>query len=87
MFGISFTKILLIAAVVAAVWYGFKYLTRPEKDEAEDRRASKPKPGPSAGGASGGARAVEDMVRCPVCGAYQARNAGPCERRDCPARR
>lgn len=83
MFGLSFAKILLIAAVVAAVWYGFKYLTRPEKDDAEDKRARKPAPGPS----SGGARAVEDMVRCPVCGAYQARNAGPCEREDCPARR
>jgi len=83
MFGLSFAKILLIAAVMAAVWYGFKYLTRPEKDAAEDKRAQKPKPGPAAGG---GARAVEDMVRCRVCGAYQARNAGPCERKDCPAR-
>jgi uncharacterized protein len=78
MFGLSFTKILLIAAVVAAAWYGFKYLTRPEKDD------ELPKPG---GGPKGGARAVEDMVRCAVCGAYQARGAGPCERTDCPARR
>ena len=85
MFGISFAKILLVAAVIAAVWYGFKYLSRKaDKDEAEDKRAAKPRrdaaPGPD------GARAVEDMVRCAVCGAYQARNAAPCERRDCPAR-
>ena len=78
MFGLSFGKILLIAAVAAAVWYGIKYLTRPEKKDAAAKAA--PKPGNKAA-------AVEDMVRCAVCGAYQARNAAPCERADCPARR
>lgn len=88
MFGISFAKILLVAAVIAAVWYGFKYLSRGDAaDAGEDKRAKKsrdktaPPPGPG-----GDAPAVEDMVRCAVCGAFQARNAGPCERRDCPAR-
>lgn len=84
-FGISFTKILLIAAVIAVVWYGFKFISRSADDgAAEDKRAKKPKaPPPKPGDA---ANAVEEMVRCAVCGAFQARDAGPCERRDCPAR-
>ena len=86
MFGISFAKILLVAAVIAAVWYGFKYLSRKaDKDEAEDKRAAKPGRD-AAPGRGGETQAVEDMVRCAVCGAYQARHAAPCERRDCPAR-
>lgn len=87
-FGISFAKILLVAAVIAAVWFGFKYFSRSaEQGEAEDKRAKKSRdkaaPPPAPGG---GTQAVEDMVRCAVCGAFQARNAAPCERRDCPAR-
>ena len=87
-FGISFAKILLVAAVIAAVWYGFKYFSRGAGDgEVEDKRARKSKdkaaPPPGPGNQP---PAVEDMVRCAVCGAFQARNAGPCERRDCPAR-
>lgn len=82
MFGLSFTKILLVAAVIAAVWFAVKYLTRSDKEEKTPRPS--PKPGGKSG-PSGAAPAVEDMVRCAVCGAYQARNAGPCERKDCPA--
>lgn len=84
MFGLSFGKILLIAAVVAAVWYGIKYFTRPAKEDTAPKAA--PKPGGKSA-SSGDAPAVEDMVRCAVCGAYQARNAAACERADCPARR
>jgi uncharacterized protein len=76
MFGVSLAKILLLAAVVAAVWFGFKYLTR---------QPAAPGPGVRAK-ADDAAGRVEDMVRCPVCGAFQARAAGPCARPDCPAR-
>lgn len=75
MFGISFAKILLLVAVVAAVWLGFKYLTRqsaPGPRVKAKREADK--------------GLVEDMVRCAVCGAFQARAAGPCGRQDCPGR-
>jgi len=78
MFGISLAKILLLAAVVAAVWFGFKYLTR---GDAQPKERVRSKPGPEADTAK-----VEDMVRCAVCGAFQARAAGPCQRADCPAR-
>ncbi len=84
MFGISFAKILLVAAVIAAVWYGFKYLSRND-DAAEGKRAKKSRD-KAAPPPRDGTPAVEDMVRCSVCGAFQARNAAPCERRDCPAR-
>ncbi|MGQ0675142.1 MAG: hypothetical protein ACT4N4_03515 [Rhodospirillales bacterium] len=87
MFGISLAKILLVAAVIAAVWFGFKYLTA-DKDEKQDKLKAKDKTRRGAGSPPdpGETRAVEDMVRCAVCGAFQARNATPCERRDCPAR-
>jgi uncharacterized protein len=78
MLGISFSKILLLVLVVAAVWFGFKYLARGDTPPKERVRA---KPGDG-----GDSVAVEDMVRCAVCGAYQARGTGRCERADCPAR-
>lgn len=96
MFGLSMSKILLIAAVIAAVWFTLKYVSRKVDDAVEDKPADKLRAGRGGGGAKGRderarggpeeARAVEDMVRCRVCGAYQARNAGPCERPDCPQR-
>jgi len=85
MFGVSFSKLLLLAVVVAAVWYGFKLLARP--DSASKVAGRKPgKPVDEAAAGEGDRPAIEDMVRCPVCGAFQARGAAPCERRDCPAR-
>jgi uncharacterized protein len=78
MLGISFAKILLLVLVVAGVWFGFKYLSRADT-RPKERVRSKP-------GDGGDPAAVEDMVRCAVCGAYQARGAGPCQRQDCPAR-
>ena len=78
MFGISFAKILLLVLVIAGVWFGFKYLSRGDPQPKERVR--------SKTGDGGDSVAVEDMVRCVVCGAYQARAAGPCQRQDCPAR-
>lgn len=87
MFGFSFTKILLIVAVIAAVYFGVKYLTRGDDDDGgkgdgNDRK--KPRFRSKRAAPSDDARAVEDMVRCTVCGAFQARNAGRCARADCP---
>lgn len=78
MFGISLAKILLVAAVAAAVWAALRYLTR-----AAAPAKGRPHAGPAGTQAPG---RVEDMVRCALCGAFQARAAGPCPRHDCPAR-
>jgi len=66
MFGLfSLPKLIFTAAIIAAVWYGFKWLGQRQKiqkrAERENLRAgSKRTEGP----------VVEDMVQCPDCGAY-----------------
>jgi hypothetical protein len=83
MLGFSLGKILLFAALVALIWYGFKYMGRVEavrrslRDEIRRRHAA-------AGGKSSVAE-VEDLSKCGACGAYvAARGATPCGRPDCP---
>jgi hypothetical protein len=81
MFGFGFGKLLVLAAIVAAVWYGFKFVGRMQEVERNRQRGGgrpakrgREKPG-----------TVEDTVQCPVCGAYVvARSAAACDRPDCP---
>jgi len=83
MFGFSLAKLLVLAAIIFAVWYGFKYYTRIEAKRAADRlRAER-------GGGQRSARSqVEDaetMVQCPVCKVYQpAGDTARCDRANCP---
>ena len=76
MFGLSLSKILLTAAVIFAVWYGFKMLGRltgPSKSTGKARDQSSESP------------TVEDLQKCEVCGTYVAPNsAAACDRADCP---
>lgn len=59
MFGLSFAKLLVLAAVAAILWYGFKAVLRRDQRRAE--AAQPPKSVPPA---------TELMVKCPVCGTY-----------------
>ena len=71
MFGFSITKLLVLAAIIAAVWYGFKWVTRMRdiRDAAEAEREV----------------TAEEMVRCPKCDAYVvAKGASDCGRDGCP---
>ena len=89
MFGFSLQKLLVLAAIVGAVWYGFKLVSRlqearklEEKAAAGNRRKTSRQ---DAAGAKGAAGTAEDMVQCPVCQTYvAARSAGNCGRPDCP---
>jgi uncharacterized protein len=76
MFGGPLGKLLILVAVIAAVWYGYKYVNRIGQIRAEQRRRT-PAPGK-------GAREIEDMQKCRVCGAYVTARAGNCGRADCP---
>ncbi len=76
MFGLpSIQKLIVLAAIVAAVWYGFKFLGRLQeqrKAEAKLHEGKGAKPArksaaPKDGGKGG---EVEDLVQCPSCGAY-----------------
>ena len=84
MFGLpSFTKLLVLAAVLAAVWYGFKIVGRLDKQRKEEGRLQK-----KSSAAKQPAKAEagsEDMVQCAVCGSYVAASgAANCGRPDCP---
>ncbi len=95
MFGIpSLQKLLVLAAVIALVWYGFKFVGRLQDRRNADGgpngglgarapRRPKRRGGPSA--AEPRVQDAEDMVACPVCQAYvQARGTTRCDRADCP---
>ena len=87
MFGFSLQKLLLLAAVIGAVWYGFKLVSRMQQNrELEARReGGKPRRGRNAASGGGAGDEPETMVPCPVCGVYVASGAAKsCGRRDCP---
>jgi hypothetical protein len=85
MFGISFAKVLLLVAVVAVVWFGFRWFQRWEKERSA-RAASDEKGGRLGRDASpqADAREVEVMTACRVCGTYVAQGARACGRPRCP---
>lgn len=79
MFGFGLTKLLVLVAIIAAVWYGFKFVGRLDDARREQQGGRSPRQAAASG------RDVEDTVECPVCGAYVvARSADPCDRPDCP---
>ena len=81
MFGFSLAKLVLLGIVVAALWLGFRYMSRVDairrslREELTRRRAPGVPP----------AKEVEDLVKCARCGAYvAAKSASACGRPDCP---
>ena len=78
MFGISFWKVVVLVAVIAVVWFGYRWLQRWQAEtEARARKA--------ASGVRGG-RAIqaETMTACNACGAYVVAGARSCGKRGCP---
>jgi hypothetical protein len=90
MFGFpSFQKLLVLAAVIAIVWYGFKWLTRLQQvRDAQGGGTPKKRrwPGTARRATEEPSQSsAEDMIACPVCGTYvAARGASGCGRADCP---
>ena len=95
MLGFSIQKLLVLAGVIAAVWYGFKFIGRLQQVRDAEAKAGGAKragfaaqmrdwvAGRKGGGDAGGE--AEDLVQCPRCGAYvAARGATSCGRSDCP---
>lgn len=76
MFGFSLSKLLVLAALIAAVWYGLRWVQRLQQlnRSAESDRVERD-PAPSS----------QDLVACPRCGVFVAAGAAPsCDRADCP---
>jgi hypothetical protein len=70
-----FQKLLVLAAVIAIAWYGFKLFGRIDHQRkqkiARDEEAAR--------------RGVADTVQCPVCEAYVAEGINSnCGKPDCP---
>ncbi len=79
---LSFPKLVVLVAVIAAIWFGFRWFERWERERRTGRQGGA---GPTRrvnGGAGG--RAAEEMIACPVCGTYVASTAPSCGRPKCP---
>ena len=80
----SFAKFLLVVAVIAIAWFGWRWFQRWEKERRAlaDRR--------EAGDSMRRSRAtrdpaeVEDLAKCRQCGAFVAAGARNCGRSGCP---
>jgi uncharacterized protein len=86
MFGFSLQKLLVLVAIVVAIWFGFKligHLDYKRKQEARLRRRGGARSGAANRGRS--PPEAEDMIQCPSCRAYvSARQVSNCGRGDCP---
>jgi len=81
MFGFSPMKILVTAAIILVIWYGFKWIGRVAEVKERDG-ASKPSSKKKA--SDDGKEAVE-LVACKVCGDYvSSAKSVSCGRDDCP---
>ena len=74
MFGFSLAKLIVLAVIVAVVWYGFKVFTKGKQLENPGEEESITKDEPEA----------VDMQACGVCGDYVAPEASDCGKDDCP---
>ncbi len=97
---LSFPKLLLLAVVIGVVWFGWRWVKRVQtigrertgrRDAADAGRRPSSTAGATPTTSTGGnpardpARDVEDMEKCPECGAYVApRSAVSCGRPACP---
>jgi uncharacterized protein len=95
MLGFSIQKLLVLAAIIGAIWYGFKFVSRLQQvRDAEAKAGGAKRAGLGdqlrdwvAGrkGRGGAVGEAEDLVQCPKCGAYvAAHGATSCGRSDCP---
>lgn len=81
-------KILLLVVAIAALWYGFRIVSRvravhrhlQEQVEAA-RAAARANAAYSAGGGQ-----IEELVKCSQCGEYVSEKATSCDRDGCPFR-
>ncbi len=79
-----FGKFLLTVAVIAIIWFGYKYLAHLAELKRRDT-TGRPAKGPSRRAEQPDTPDAEAMVECRVCGTWQtARGAKPCGRSGCP---
>lgn len=80
MLGFSLAKLLVLAGLIAIVWYGFKLAGRKSRPRVDG-------PDRDGDGAPRDAASIEDMTSCRVCGVFvPAAAARDCGREGCPYR-
>ena len=79
MFGVGFQKLIILIAILLAVWYGFRWIGKIAAErKALQREAMRGRPA---------RRSVEDMVKCRLCGDYvPASGVASCAKANCPSR-
>lgn len=77
-----FAKFLLTVAVVALIWFGFKYLQRVA--ELRDRSARRPLDGPPKFEPVDDGESVQDLIKCPRCNTWRSSKLKSCGRPECP---
>ena len=76
MLGLSLPKILILALIVAIIWYWSKGLRSDARSSRDERQG---------GGGGNQSSGTETLVACPVCKAYVVEgSAKSCGRADCP---
>jgi hypothetical protein len=82
----GFSKLVVLIAILLAVWYGFKLVGQLDRARKQALRARGQAARPAGRRpAAAPERAVEDMVKCGTCGTYiAARRPTRCSRADCP---
>jgi len=89
MFGFGLQKLLVLAMLIGAVWYGFKYFSRfyesRKKVEKVPRKAAQKAAGKAAEPAPEDEPVAQDMERCETCGDFVAVDGvTACGREACP---
>ncbi len=78
MLGFSLTKLVVLAVIIALVWYGFKWAGR-----VSQQRANREVPREDA--ARTAIESAEDLSKCSLCGTFvPTEGAGDCGRDGCP---
>jgi len=81
MFGIpSLSKLLVLVAIISAIWFGFRLLGQIDRSRREASRREKEQ----ARVQRTQSRQVDDMVKCAVCGTFTARGSKSCGKAGCP---
>ncbi len=83
MFGFGLQKLLLLALIIGAVWYGYKFFGRLDSSRRKVEKAARAAVDRAA--ASRAEPAAQDMERCETCGDFVAQgSASSCGREACP---
>ena len=84
MFGFSLTKLIFTAAVIALIWYGFKWVGRVQANREAEARA-RLREGDASPADTRAEENAHDMVKCTVCGDFVFPEATDgCDRPGCP---